>query len=241
MNASIKYGDREIQYEVVRTSVLLKKILIHVHPNAVVEVEAPEENSLSDINSAVRKRARWICKQLDTISEMKKYVMPREYISGETHFYIGRRYTLKIITAREEPQSIKLRSGRLEVITRINDPVVIRNRLKKWYTEKSEEYFQKRLNHIAKNIDWVMQTPSFKLVKMQKQWGSCSPEGVIHLNPWLIRAPSECIDYVITHEICHLRERNHSKRYYELLKTHYPNWEHVKTKLDGMAELLLAE
>jgi predicted metal-dependent hydrolase len=241
MNASIKYGDREIHYEVVRTATLVKKILIHVHPNATVEVEAPDANPIPDINVAVRKRARWICKQLDMIADTKKYVMPREYISGETHFYIGRRYSLKVITTREDAQTVKLRSGRIEVITRINDPVVIRKRLKKWYTEKSEDYFQKRLHHISQNIDWIQDTPSFKLIKMQKQWGSCSPEGVIHLNPWLIRAPSECIDYVITHELCHLKERNHSKKYYALLEKYYPNWEHVKTKLDGMAELLLAE
>ena len=75
---------------------------------------------------------------------------------------------------------------------------------------------------------------------MSKQWASCSPSGSINLNPCLIKAPRDCIDYVLTHEIRHLREHNHSKRYYSLLEKHYPNWGKVKSRLDGMAELLLA-
>ena len=76
---------------------------------------------------------------------------------------------------------------------------------------------------------------------MQKQWGSCSPAGVILLNPHLVKAPRDCIDYVISHELCHLREHNHSPRYYRLLAKIIPSWEAMKARLDGMAELLLNE
>ncbi len=76
---------------------------------------------------------------------------------------------------------------------------------------------------------------------MKTQWGSCSPAGTILLNPHLVKAPRECIDYVISHELCHLKEHNHSPRYYRLLAKIMPSWEAVKTRLDGMAELLLNE
>jgi hypothetical protein len=74
---------------------------------------------------------------------------------------------------------------------------------------------------------------------MQKQWGSCSPQGHILLNPHLVKAPRECIDYVIIHELCHLKEHNHSPEFYRLLCLQMPDWKQVKAKLDGMAELLL--
>ena len=80
-----------------------------------------------------------------------------------------------------------------------------------------------------------------KLLAMEAQWGSCSPSGAIHLNPALIRAPRHCIDYVITHELCHLREHNHSKRFYALLQKHDPYWGATKAELDRLAELLLVE
>ena len=78
-------------------------------------------------------------------------------------------------------------------------------------------------------------------MSMRKQWGSCSPQGVILVNPHLVKAPRDCIDYVITHELCHLREHNHSPRYYRLLREIMPEWEMHTAILDGMAELLLNE
>lgn len=241
MNPYLSYGDRQFFYTITKSPLIAKKIVIHVHPDGVIEVEAPETNSFIDIYAAVQKRARWISEQIDKIHKIKKYVLPREYISGETHFYLGRRYCLKVIHNREMQQGVKLHAGRIELITKIYDPVVIRNKLKKWYIQKSEIYFQKRLLEICEHIPWIEEAPSFKLVKMKKQWGSCSPDNIIHLNPWLIKAPSDCIDYVITHELCHLKERNHGKKYYELLSKAYPNWQFVKQKLDNMAELILVD
>lgn len=74
---------------------------------------------------------------------------------------------------------------------------------------------------------------------MKKQWGSCSPQGHILLNPHLVKAPRDCIDYVILHELCHLQEHNHSPKFYQLLSQLMPAWKSVKTRLDSMAELLL--
>ena len=94
---------------------------------------------------------------------------------------------------------------------------------------------------IADRVVWLKAMPDWRLVRMQKQWGSCSPAGVILLNPHLVKAPRQCVDYVICHELCHLEEHNHSPRYYRLLGQVMPGWETVKTRLDGMAELLLNE
>lgn len=66
-------------------------------------------------------------------------------------------------------------------------------------------------------------------------------EGIILLNPHLVKAPRVCIDYLVCHELCHLQEHNHSPRFYDLLGQVMPGWEPVKTRLDGMAELLLNE
>ena len=76
---------------------------------------------------------------------------------------------------------------------------------------------------------------------MSTQWGSCSPQGAIYLNPSLIRAPRHCINYVVLHELCHLAEHNHSKRFYAMLDRHMPGWERAKAELDGLAELILTD
>jgi len=74
---------------------------------------------------------------------------------------------------------------------------------------------------------------------MQTQWGSCSPEGAVLLNPHLVKAPTKAIDYVILHELCHLEEHNHSPRFYGLLDRFMPEWRVVKARLDSKAEQFL--
>jgi len=76
---------------------------------------------------------------------------------------------------------------------------------------------------------------------MKKQWGSCSPVGVISLNTHLIKAPTACTDYVLLRELCHLKWHNHGPGFYRLLRPTMPGWESVKNRLDSMAELLLNE
>jgi predicted metal-dependent hydrolase len=94
MRNRITYGDDEIEYVVAPNPELFTKVRIHVHPTGLVEVEAPSGKSAPEICSAVQKRARWISKQLGDASEARAYALPREYVSGETHFYLGHRYQL---------------------------------------------------------------------------------------------------------------------------------------------------
>jgi predicted metal-dependent hydrolase len=77
------------------------------------------------------------------------------------------------------------------------------------------------------------------MIDMQTQWGSCSPEGTVLLNPHLIKANTRAIDYVLLHELCHLVEHNHSPRFFALLDRHMPEWRSVKEWLDGQAEVFL--
>ena len=78
-----------------------------------------------------------------------------------------------------------------------------------------------------------------RLQVMKTQWGSCSPTGKLTLNPWLVKAPRDCIDYVILHELCHLKEHNHSPRFFKLLDRHMPAWRQRKARLDELAEIIL--
>ena len=238
---TLRYGDRMTPYRVVTTARLSAKILIHVHPNGTVEVEAPVDSCEERIRSAVRKRARWIFDNLDTAKDARAYALPREYIGGETHFYLGRRYRLHVRSEHGSPSSVKLVRGRIEVTAPVADPAAIKRRLKQWYRTRAQDYFQRRLKEIVANLSWLDVVPPMKIVTMEFQWGSCSPSGSINLNPALIRAPRHCIDYVLTHELCHLKEHNHSKRFYALLQQHDPNWVVTKAELDRLADILLVE
>lgn len=94
---------------------------------------------------------------------------------------------------------------------------------------------------MAGRLPWVRRVPTVAIRQMKSRWGSCSPAGRLTLNPVLIRAPREAVDYVIIHELCHLRHHNHSRAFYTLLGRYVSEWEGIKRRLDDAADTLLAE
>jgi predicted metal-dependent hydrolase len=238
---SFRYGDERIEYEILFTPAKRNRVAIHVHPDGSVQVDAPQEQDLPTIHRAVLKRARWIKRHVDESRRQRAQALPRNYRSGENLFYLGRRYQLKVNHQNGREPSVKLVRGQICVEAPSRDPYLIRERLAAWYRSRAADTFDRRLSEIADRIVWLKTMPDWRIVRMQKQWGSCSPAGVILLNPHLVKAPRVCVDYVICHELCHLQEHNHSPRYYRLLEQVMPGWEVVKARLDGMAEMLLNE
>ena len=233
MITKVFYGEEEIEFELKKG--LQNKVEISILPNISVEVKAPEYCLLEDVKSKVLKRARWIVKTRNEMEMHRRDVLTRQYISGECHFYLGRRYVLKVIES--DINSVKLKQG--FIIVKSVDLGNVKKQLEGWYKKRALKYFKKRLKEISESIPWVDQEPPLRLFSMKKQWGSCSPKGLITLNPHLVKSTRECIDYVIIHELCHLKEHNHSPRFYQLLDQIMPGWKQVKAKLDSMAEVYL--
>jgi len=237
----VRYGTEEIEYSVTDNARLISRIRIHVNPDGRIEVEKPPQTELVDVRSAVQKRARWIVRNMQVVGDARKYSLPRHYVSGESHFYLGRRYKLIVSEAGRAASAVRLWRGRIEVALPIADPAAVRRRMKQWYRERAEAYFSRKLTELAGSFQGIGVEPGFQLLAMEKQWGSCSPAGRVSLNPALIKAPTHCVEYVIIHELCHLLEHNHSKRFYRLLDRHCPDWQERKRELDGLAEQLLVD
>ena len=185
------------------------------------------------------KRARWIINQLHRLDLIQSHPAPRQYVSGETHWYLGRRYLLKVKQDPQQLSNTKLLRGRLQVNVVSNTPNSVKRQLQDWYIDKAKIVFQRKIEAISSELGWVNRVPTWQLRTMKKQWGSCSPKGKLSLNPMLIKAPRQCIDYVILHELCHLKHHNHSDQFYRLLKRKMPDWESVKNQLDNMSEIFL--
>ncbi|APR68712.1 metal-dependent hydrolase [Thalassolituus oleivorans] len=232
---SFRYGDKHITFERVNRIQATDKVLIKVHPDCRVVVSAPEDTDSEAVLCAVKKRGRWIYEQLRDFHKQNEYTTPRKYISGESHYYLGKQYLLKVIEAPEQAQGVKLLRGKLEVSVRIKSAEKVKELLANWYKARARETFTKRLDAMLEQALWVTDRPPLRILTMQTQWGSCSPNGRITLNPHLVKAPRECIDYVILHELCHIAEHNHSERFYRLMNQVMPKWEQTKERLDGMA------
>ncbi|WP_299855267.1 M48 family metallopeptidase [uncultured Roseobacter sp.] len=235
---TLVYGTERVPYSVNPDPKRTTRIAIHVEPNGMVQVDAPPDFPEQAVQKAVQKRARWVVDHVAEARQRYAHVSPREYVSGEQILYLGRRYVLKVIIIQGGRTSVKLKANRLEVITRSSDPDDIRGRVRGWYRAKARDYFCRRLDELSIKLPWVEAVPPFKLQEMTRQWGSCSPSGQIILNPHLIKAPRECIEYVLVHELAHLKHHHHGAQFWALIDRQLPGWEQPKAVLDNMVELL---
>ncbi len=206
-------------------------LAISVLPDGSLELVAPLKASEEAILKKVTKRLPWINTQRRAFKKMNAIRPPARYANGATHRYLGRQYRLKINVG--ESLGVTLRGGYLNVQVRERSDEQVKDALDGWFRRLAHEQFQKR---IARWTDWCRQRhlpePRLRLRKMSKRWGSALPNGTIFLNPELIHAPSACVDYVITHEICHLKYPDHGKKFWSLLKQLAPDWEVLKARLE---------
>ncbi|APP81508.1 YgjP family zinc-dependent metalloprotease [Xanthomonas hortorum] len=235
----VTYGERRIHCQIQRSALRRsQRVAIHVEPDGRVRLDAPLQATDAQIKRALIQRARWIHLHLMEIEQRLRHVTPREYVSGETVLYLGRRYRLKVILG-DQIQGVRLRGGYVEARVPSRAPEVVRAALEGWQRERARLLLPQRVADVAAQLRWIKQVPPLSLRVMQRQWGSCSPLGRISLNLGLIRVPGACIDYVILHELCHLKVHNHGKGFYRLLDAHLPGWRGIKQRLDGLAELAL--
>jgi predicted metal-dependent hydrolase len=237
---SFSYGDEQISFKRVLRHQGSGKALIKVYPDCRVVVSAPEDACNDDVLTAVKKRGRWIYEQLRDFRKQLEHITPRQYISGESHYYLGKQYQLKVIEDSSRAPSVKLLRGKLEVTIKQKSSEAVREVLVDWYRVRAKEVFAKRLDAMLEQALWVNERPPMRIFSMKTQWGSCSPNGRLTLNPHLVKAPRECIDYVILHELCHIAEHNHSERFYRLMGQVMPTWGRIKSKLDESACSILA-
>ncbi|HBY68436.1 MAG TPA: M48 family peptidase, partial [Flavobacteriaceae bacterium] len=219
---SIQYGTQEIFFELKRSS--RKTMAIEVHPDSSVHISAPEESTIQDIDQKVEKRARWIVKQQQYFEQFLPRTPERQYVSGETHYYLGKSYLLKV--SKGTSNQVKLTGGKLNVVCKgeIKEDV-IKKLLAQWYYQHAEKKFNilaKEAYSTFKEYDFKM--PQLEIRRMPKRWGSCNTIDKITINPEIIKAAPKCIEYVMVHEMTHLVVANHNKRFYATLTNVMPNW-----------------
>lgn len=227
---SINYGTQEIFFELQRSS--RKTLAIEVHPDSSVHIIAPEDSSIQDIDQKVEKRARWIVKQQQYFEQFLPRTPERHYISGETHYYLGKSYLLKVSSGSDN--QVKLKGGKLNVVCKGGiEQELVKKLLAQWYYQHAEKKFKilaKEAYSKFKEYDFKM--PQLEIRRMSKRWGSCNTIDKITINPEIIKAAPKCIEYVMVHEMTHLVVANHNKRFYATLTNVMPNWKKWKDKLE---------
>jgi hypothetical protein len=227
----LAYGKSTIDYEVVYSA--RRTLAISVYPDGSVLVKAPEGAFFGSIEETVQRRAGWILKQRRRFEGLERpYTPHREYVSGEAYCFLGRQCRLKVVESQVE-RVVRSR-GMLTVETRTpQDGAHVGELVERWFAHQAERVFTQRLEACSLRIThWLVEKPRLVIRPMKARWGSMTAKGTLTLNPILIQAPTELIDYVILHELCHLREMSHSAAFYALIDQVMPAWREHRQKLN---------
>ena len=229
----IAFGEHVIDAEIVRRA--RKTLEIAVEPDMRVVATAPLDARAEAIAAKLRKRAGWVLRQQRFFAQFLPRTPAKRYIAGETHRYLGRQYRLKVVPAIQA--GVKMARGYLVVHTHhALSPEVTKDLLESWYRARARERFADR---VAICIERFPDGDSFRpngliIRHLSRRWGAMSRGSRLVLNLRLIEAPVDAIDYVITHELCHIAHPNHGPAFFEFLDRVMPDWERRKAKLERL-------
>jgi len=224
----------------VEVLILRKKIKnLHLNvlpPNGTVRVSAPLNMSDDAIHTFLATRLSWIKKQQAKFKGQERQT-PRKYASGESHYFLGKRYRLEVIYIDNKPKVEVVNKKKLVLSVRLGSDTKKREQvLQNWYRTKLREMLDPLI------IKWQeksgVRVNFWGIKRMKTRWGSCNEETKrIWLNLELIKKPESCIEYVVVHELVHILERTHSDKFVRLMDKYLPKW---RDKKDDLNRLVLA-
>ena len=219
-----------ITVDVVRKDI--KNIHLAVYPpNGRVRIAVPERTKEDTIRLYIISKLSWIKKHRKKFKEQER-VAPREYLSRESHYFSGRRYLLNIIHTDTSPKVIIRNKQNIDLYMRKNTAKEKREKiLNEWYREE----LKKKIPKLA--AKWETKTGikanEYKVKQMKTKWGSCNSSAKrIWLNLELAKKPDNCLEYIIVHELIHLRERHHNEKFRAYLDKFMPQWKAYKRELN---------
>ena len=216
----------------------IKNIHLAVYPpDGRVHISVPDYMKDDEVSMFLYTKLLWIRKKYEEVLSQERQDI-REYVSGESHYLLGRRYLLKVIPTTERAHIVK-KVKCLEMYVRKDATTERRQAV-------MEEFYRLELRPVLEALvkkwaDAMAENPSsfeWTILLMQKQWGSCLTSArKIQFNLLLSRVPLRCIEYIVVHEMAHLKEHRHNKDFIAMLDKFLPDWHLRKKVLDEFIAL----
>jgi predicted metal-dependent hydrolase len=219
-----------LSVQVVRKAI--KNLHLGVYPpNGRVRVAVPLRVNDDAVRLALVGKLGWIKRQrvkFETQSRQSK----REMVSGESHYFLGRRYRLSVVPHDGAPK-VLTRKKLIELYVRRETNARQRERvLRRWYRQRLKEMIPPLVEKWQEILG--VQLVEWGIKKMKTRWGTCNPDSRrVWLNLELAKKPSQCLEYILVHELTHLVERHHNDRFISLMNRHLPNWRQQRQVLNS--------
>lgn len=228
MTASLSIPPPPFPYQVRYSK--RRTLALYVYPDQRVEVRAPMGCPEAVVRTFVADKSAWVQGKLAEFS--RRPPVATEFDMRRPQPYLGTHYSLVHIP--ERPFGVWLAADRL--LLRCQDESRAAGVLANWYRRQAQEVFSQRLLACRESMaHFSLPEPALRLRRMRRRWGSCSSSGDITLNLDLVRYPLHLIDYVIVHELCHLREFHHGPAFYRMMDAALPDWQERRSELRRLA------
>jgi predicted metal-dependent hydrolase len=225
----LKISDFKI--EVVRKDIKNMHLAVYP-PNGRIRLAAPLSTDSEVVRLFAISKISWLKKNVKRIKEQPREIS-REYVSNESIYFFGKRYLLKVI---EKPGNSKVELSHKYIVLKISPNSTTTDKekvIKEWYRKKLKEKIPELLEKWEKQIG--VKAKVWGIRQMKTKWGSCNPDTErILINLELAKKPPICLDYIIVHELIHLIERNHTKKFIELMTKHMPKWRLHREELNSL-------
>lgn len=196
-----------------------------------VRVKAPYRMPETAIRRFLKEKAPWVKEQLEKIEKSRREWMEKRFQDGSVFYYLGE--PLKLSIKKSEGETVWQRDGQLLIDQTAATPQKRKEQLEKWYRIRAKENIESRVKVFAAKIG---ESPNKVTIKAQKtRWGSCSSLGNLNFNWRLIMMPQKIIDYVVVHELCHLKEMNHSLAFWNRVEEIMPDYRNRRKWLKNNA------
>ena len=233
--AQLEFGAATIAYRLTRSRRRRRTMEISVDGSGKVSVAVPVWTPRHEIDDFVRRKAAWIRRQLDAPPQAPKPPPARTFASGETIPFLGEQLVLNVTDADGiDRVRVRLAGSGLDVRVPAGRAAdgrhdAIRAALERWYRARARSVFSERVRLFAPRVG---ATPKRVLVRAQKtRWGSCGKDGTLRLNWHLMLAPLAVVDYIVAHELCHLRRGGHGRAFWQLVERVLPEYLAARAEL----------
>lgn len=223
-------GEETLRYE-LRWTARRRTVGIFVEPDRRVVVLAPRRADPQRVTRIVVSRLPWIRRQRRKLEALPPPPMPRQWVAGETHRYLGRQYRLKLV--REAERSVRLAGGHFVVtLPTPTDRNAVRRLMETWYREHAKALLAARVERALAATTWLeVERPPITIRALRQRWGSTTKAGRVMFNTDLVKLPLPCIDYVVAHELVHVKISDHSPAFWRMLGRVMPDWRRWREKL----------
>jgi hypothetical protein len=231
----VRLGERDLPYLLKRSAKRRRMVLMVDERGLVLHV--PWRASERHIAQVIAQAQSWILRKVAEWERKKPRA--RSWVGGEPIDFLGRQLTLQLQT-RDGPAIAQLRDGNaLELsLPAPHTPERVREAVVSWYRRHAGSHFPERVQHFCAQLE--APAPRVLLSSARTRWGSCNADGEIRLNWRLMQAAGHVIDYVVAHEVAHLKVMSHSTRFWRTVQRLYPDYAAAKAELSAMSQHFMA-